>query len=218
MKTQIKIERAAVLGDGGVAVELLLGDGEHSEKKRFVILQADRQNIDLRQGREITPDEYDALEAAAAFFEAVKKGLGLLSYGPNSKRGLVRKLVARGIEAGTAARTAEYLCSRGYINERADAEATMEAGLRKGYGSRRILAMLREKGYSDEAISGAKELLGEVDFNRRCAEMIMKKCHGRVPTEKPALERLVAAMQRYGYTYSEIREGLRILSREHISE
>mgnify|MGYP001170996257 CR=1 FL=1 len=218
MKTRIKIERAAALDDGGVAVELLLSDGAHSEKKCFVVLQEVWQDIHLRQGREITPDEYHALEAAASIFMAVKKGLVLLSYGPNSKRELVRKLVARGIEAGTAACAAEYICSRGYINERADAEATAEAGLRKGYGSRRIIAMLHEKGFSDEAIAGVKELLGEVDFNRRCAEMIKKKYGSSVPTEKKVLERIVAAMQRYGYTYSEIREGLRLLSRLHISE
>ena len=136
----------------------------------------------------------------------------MLSYGPNSKRSLTQKLVRRGIEAGTAVRAVEYLCRCGYINEPADAGALAESGLRKGYGSQRILAMLREKGYGDKAIAGVKRLLEDIDFSRRCARVIKKRYGGRVPAERQARERIVAAMRRYGYTYSEIREGLRILA------
>lgn len=218
MMPQIIIERTAPLGDGGVAVELLLCDGVHSEKKRFVVLQSDWNDLQLRQGGEISPVEYDALEESAALFDAVKKGLGLLSYGPNSKRALERKLLRRGIEADTAGRAAEYLCRRGYINESADAEAIAGAGLRKGSGSRRIIAMLHEKGYGDEAIAGVKVMLEEIDYCRRCADIIKKRCGEKVPTEKPALERIFAAMLRYGYTYSEIKEALRILACEHVTE
>ena len=118
------------------------------------------------------------------------------------------KLRSKGFSPDTAAEAAAYLVALGYINERKDAEREAERCVAKLWGRRRIAAALYEKGYSEGAVRGAMELLDRVDFDEQCSALIRKK-FGGVPDEPRERQKLFAALVRYGYSPSEIKNAFR---------
>ncbi len=210
---KIEIENTLALEGGDVSVSLALCSAENVEKKTFIISPEDWRGLRPKNGRELNTADYDALEAAAAFHSALQKGLGLLSYGANSHDAIERKLIRRGVDAKTALLAADYLGTHGYINESSDADSIIQQCLAKGYGKRRIILKLRERGYGGRVLSEAEEKLSNVDFAENCAGVIRKRC-GRIPPDRESRDRIVAAMIRYGYCFSEIRDAVRLLENE----
>lgn len=208
----MKIEIISVVprSGSGVTVKVRLSADENSEICRFDITDEDRQSLGISVGGELTQHEYEALEAADEYCRALQKGAELLSFGANSRMTLQMKLRRRGFSEKSAVRAAASLCDCGYINESADAEAVMRSCLAKGYGKRRIVIKLREKGYDSDTVSNALEELDSVDFSAQCALLIQKKCKA-LPAERAELDRLTAVMTRYGYSFGEIKQAYRLL-------
>ncbi len=207
---EIKVESTSVLENGDVSVKVILSSGERNEKKTFNVTPADWREMKLKSGREINETEYDALVNAADFCGALSKGISLLSYGANSHTALERKLIRRGFDEKAASRAADYLGIHGYINESSDADAIIDSCLSRGYGSRRIILKLRERGYDGEVLKDAEDKLSDVDFVQNCAGVIKKRC-GKIPKDKDSRDRIVSAMVRYGYSFTEIRDAVRLL-------
>lgn len=207
---EIKIESAGALEGGDISVKIAVLSGDYSERKTFVITPSDWRDLKLVCGRELSKIEYDALEEAAQFRSALEKGFNLLEYGANSHAALERKLVRRGFSIKAALRAADYLGLHGYINENADSDSIIHSCIAKGYGSRRIILKLREKGYGDKVLTAAAEKLADIDFVGNCAGVIKKRC-GKIPNDKDSRNRIVAAMVRYGYSFTEIRDAVRML-------
>ena len=69
-----------------------------------------------------------------------------------------------------------------------------------------------EEGFSDECLDGVREYLSEIDFEELCAEHIEKK-YGEVPTDRRELEKMYAALSRYGYSGSEIRSAIKKMAK-----
>ncbi len=205
----IKIVDANPLETGDVSVKVVMSDCEQSEKKTFIVGPSEWKKMRRAVGQEIDEVDYDALVEADAYHGALKKGAELLSYGANSRNALMRKLIRRGFNARAAARAADYLSERGYINEEADAEALARSCISKGYGRRRIALKLRERGYDELVISSVFDKLEDVDFTKNCAFVIKKRCV-RIPEDKQSRDRIVSTMIRYGYSFSEVRDAFRI--------
>ena len=104
---------------------------------------------------------------------------GMLSYGDNNERSLIRKLTARGIARERAEAVAREMSSLGYINEQRQLLniVSKEANVNLS-GPRRIRAKLISRGYRTADISSAIDELvrcGEVDFERSAELLISKK-------------------------------------------
>ena len=80
--------------------------------------------------------------------------------------------------------------------------------LSKKWGRNRILAKLREEGFSDGCLDSIKDYLSEIDFEELCAEYIQKK-YGVIHDERRELEKMYAALSRYGYSGSEISSAIK---------
>ena len=206
---KIKIINAAALESGGICVKIVISDGEHSERKSFVVSEDDFANLGLCAGIELDTDMYEKLDAAADRFEALRRGIYLLSYGANSRQSLSVKLRRRGYDKQLAEDVANELYRRGYINECADAEGVIRACLARKYGKKRIIMKLHERGYDNEVISRAFESFGDVDYTSNCAELIRKK-YKCLPEGRAELDKLIGALVRYGYSYGEIKGALEI--------
>lgn len=206
---KIKITHAAALQSGGICIKICISDGEHSERKSLVVSEEDFADLRLCVGAELDTDVYEQLDAAAECFEAMRRGMYLLSYGANSRSSLAVKLRRRGYDKQLAEHVAEQLYRRGYINECADAEGVIRACLAKKYGKKRIIVKLRERGYDNEVIETAFESFGEVDYTANCAELIRKK-YKCLPEDRDAIDKLIGALVRYGYSYGEIKGALEI--------
>ena len=206
---KIKIINAAALESGGICIKILISDGEHSERKSLVVSEEDFADLGLCAGADLSTDVYEQLDAAAEHFEAVRRGIYLLSYGANSRQSLAIKLRRRGYDKQLAEDVAGELYRRGYINECADAEGVIRACLARKYGKKRIIAKLHERGYDNEVIFRAFDNFGEIDYTANCAELIRKK-YKYLPEERAELDKLIGALVRYGYSYGEIKGALEI--------
>ena len=180
-----------------------ISDGERTQKRVLSFPEGRYFELKLKKG-EISPELFDLIEKEAKECAAYRRGVGILAYGANSRRTLERKLRQKGFDGELARSAAQKLDADGYINESEDAVRLAESCVRKLWGERRILAHLREKGYTGEALEAAKEALTEVDFTANCRRFIEKK-YGSFPKDKKEAEKAVAALMRYGYTLSQIK-------------
>lgn len=207
----VSIVSLSARGEGEVAVTFELCEGERAQKETFLISAAMMADWRLTRG-ESNRDCYDAVSREAQIHRVTKRGLYLLGYGACSKRALCRKLVAKGEGRDVAQEAVERICRDGYLNEFADAEREAERCVSKEWGERRIVDALQTKGFSREAIRSALEHLEDmgVDYVELCAEQIRKRCD-ELPESPADRQKLFAAMTRYGFSASEIREAITLL-------
>lgn len=201
---------AAIRQGGGVSVRVRLSDGAHREIKTFVLRELDFERLGVRPKTEITREKYEEIESAAEYGGAFLKGAELLAYGANSRSALERKLKKRGFSPDAASSAADELAGGGLINEENDAAALARAYVVKGYGKRRIIMKLRERGYGDDSVRAALDSVADTDFVSICADVIRKK-YRILPNDRKEREKIIAAMCRYGYSLSEIRDAFDIL-------
>ena len=191
-------------GNEEISVSFELRNGEHLQKERFLLSTAQVADLRLRVG-ECDRVCYDNVEYAARLYAAQKRALQILSYGSCSEKMLCRKLVMKGVERGVAEDAVAELCERGLLDSSASAVREVEKCIAKLWGRRRILASLHEKGYSDRTIKEAMSALAEVDEVELCVHRIEKQA-GEIPTDPTERKKLIASLERYGFSSSQIRE------------
>ena len=145
-------------------------------------------------------------------YRATKKALDILAFGRNSARTLSLKLRHRNFSPEICDEVAELLRAKGYIREDEDVVREAELCVNKHWGMRRILMHLHQKGYGNESLAVAKEYLAEVDFAECCAELIRKE-YGTLPKDEKERSRIIAAVVRYGYSMTEIKNAAKLIER-----
>ncbi len=161
-------------------------------------------------------EEYDILTYDAQIWEAVKKAFALLSYGDNTKLTLVRKLRERGFDKYIAEDAAEYVAKLGYIDEVAILEREVDRLANvKLYGKARIRTEVYKKGISREILSEhLGELLSDINFQDNLLKLIRKKCDFSRLDDKKYRDSFYGAMYRLGYSPSETRTAIKIVTEE----
>lgn len=158
-------------------------------------------------------------EELAAFYEAVGSrcafiaGLRILSYHDQSESEMINKLVQKGHKKEYAVSAAEKLREYGYINDERYAENIAERLIRtKGMSLRGIKSELIHKGISREI---AENVVESLDFDPilRIIELLNTKYSRNLSDEK-GIKKTVAALQRLGYGWSDIKSALRSVEAE----
>lgn len=156
----------------------------------------------------VTEEKFGRIEYAMKKTDAVKAGLKLLSFAPNTKRALVEKLAVRGVKREIAADAVEFIADCGYINEYEMALSLVsDMAKRRGYGRLRIKNELFSKGFERETSSRALEE-SDIDYVDICAERIRKLGGTAAFAERDARMKNVSALARCGFTTDEIKEAL----------
>ena len=132
--------------------------------------------------------------------KALNTALNILGFADNTEKKLREKLARKGHGPEAIDYACDYVKRIGALNDKRfiEREATRIAE-QKLYGRRRIAQELYAKGFSREDILSLD--FGEVDFPALCARRIVKT---RARFTDP--RKLYAALVRYGYTSSDIRE------------
>ncbi|MBQ8249538.1 MAG: RecX family transcriptional regulator [Clostridia bacterium] len=200
---------------------LKITSGEHSEKRKLAVGAkmlaeagiTDTENLPLS----ITREQFDTLEYMAELWEAVKKGLDILSFADNTKSRLIKKLRERSFDKYIAEDAAEYLSRYGYIDETGMLERLVDRlANTKLYGRGRIKAEIIKKGISREVVDENLEaLLDEVDFEENLKKLLYKKCDIDSLSDRKYRESVYAAMYRYGYSVSQTRDAIKIIEKEN---
>lgn len=166
----------------------------------------------VRDGAELTAEEADAFLHEANSRRAFNKGASLLSYQDRTRKQLVDRLREDyGEEAALAA--ADRLEELRLLDDTRYAERyAAELLRRKKCAPRRILQELLQKGVDRETAEAA---VGELDFSPTdcIMELLETKYAGKYGDEK-GLRRTIAALQRLGYGYGDIRSALRQIEEE----
>lgn len=161
----------------------------------------------------------DDEEELAAFYEAVGSraafiaGLRILSYHDQSEKEMVIKLCQKGYKNEYAVNAVEKLCEYGYVNDERYAENLAEKLIRtKGMSIRGIKSELVRKGISREI---ADNVIESLDFDPilRIIELLNTK-YSRYLNDEKGIKKTVAALQRLGYGWSDIKSALRCVEAE----
>lgn len=139
---------------------------------------------------------------------AFVSGLRLLSYADNSRRDLFRKLTRKGHDPAYVNNALDKLEELGYVSDTRFAENTADRLLRTKHMSRSgIKSELLRKGISAGIIQDVLERL-EIDPAKEIEALIEKKYYRYLDDEK-GLRKTVAALQRLGYSWSDIKSAIR---------
>ncbi len=187
-------------------------DGEAAVKLDTEILL--KRNVKV--GDEITDDELYELIGASDQRRASEKALYLLEYRNHSKKELEDKIARTAASREAAKAAAEHMESLGLINDEQYArDFAQSLFVYKKFGKRRVAQELRQKGIAKELID---EILMEYDnddgTSQTIREILEKKYRGFGEDEKMK-RRAVAALQRYGYSYDEIKRAMLLYDEEY---
>lgn len=188
-------------------VQLYL-DGEEAVKlDREVFLRAG-----LRPGDQISDEELHQLILDSDARRAKEKALYLLEHRNHSKRELTEKIARTAASWEAAEDAAGQMEELGLVDDQAYArDRAREMFLRKRWGPLRVRQELRRKGIDGELIEELLEEYRQRDEGGLVAEnvraVLETKYSGWREDEKQR-RRAFAALQRRGYSYEEIREGM----------
>ncbi len=198
------IKRISTSGSGDKL--LLLIAAPNGENKTIAVGCETYRRLGLTKG-EISEATYRELIAASSYEAALTKGVRILGYGANSPRQLKNKLSRSGVSRENAEACVDELRARGYLNESADAKRLSEGLIKKGYGPKRILASLRSKGYSDEALEAVLEVFDEIDFEEACTRVAREKFKS-LKNERAEVQKALAKLVNLGYNVSDAKKAL----------
>ena len=207
---RINLTSISARGGGEELDVTFIIDNAGYDREKVVYTISSRQYLSLSLMRgETDTDTVDAVEHAANVWAATKKGILLLGYGAVSPRAMRAKLVSKGFDKAVAEEASAELVAMGVIAPKSDASALARRCVLKLWGRKRIAAELYEKGYSSDAVDAAMAFLddSQIDFVENCCDLI-KKRYDSLPDDPTERKKLYAALCRYGYSSSEIKQAM----------
>ena len=182
-------------------------DGEY----RLTVDEMYFDSLYLKDGQEISEEDYAELEETVNIRRAYNCAVSLLSRRDHSKKELIRKLCEKGFSAGAEV-AVEKLCSSGYVDDERFCRLFASELVRlKGYGRRRVEQELCRKGVDRDVIS---TVLEEITFDNETLSDIIKRKYLSKMSDEKGRQKTFNALMRLGYTYGEIRDALRSIDEE----
>ncbi len=136
---------------------------------------------------------------------AFNKASDLLALRDHSEKELLQKLRQKGFADG-AEEAMEKLKSYGYLDDsRFALRFAQELQRVKHYGKKRIEQELYRKGVSREVVS---DTLEQLDFDEDALPALIERKYLRQLDTEKGVQKTVAALQRMGYSFGEIRDAL----------
>ena len=182
-------------------VHLLL-DGEYAmtADSDFVAFSGLHDNMILDD--EALTDLQGKVNARRAF----NKASDLLALRDHSEKELLQKLRQKGFADGAEEAT-EKLKSYGYLDDsRFALRFAQELQRVKHYGKKRIEQELYRKGVSRAVVS---DTLAQLSFDEDALPALIERRYLRQLDTEKGVQKTVAALQRMGYSFGEIRDALR---------
>lgn len=157
--------------------------------------------------KEIDEEDFEELKNEIALRRAWLSALDLLSMRSHSEKELIMKL-RRKYSQETAEAVAHKAAGLGLIDDEAFAEMyAKELIERKKYGLSRVKNELYLKGISSDIIESILLSL-DIDTKESIINLVERKYSRKLSDEK-GKRQVIAALQRLGYSYSDIKSALR---------
>ncbi len=158
----------------------------------------------LKIGQSLTDEELHSLIEQSEYRRAKEKALYILSGRNHSKKELEQK-IARTTSREAAQKACDQMEDLGLINDESFAKMyARELFVRKKYGKIRVKQEMRLKGIDKELIDQVLEEYEQDDTSEKILEILEKK-YSRYKEDEKVKRRAIAALQRMGYNWEEIR-------------
>lgn len=166
----------------------------------------------IKDGTEIEEDEWQALVAAINYRKAVNKCFDLLSRRDHSAKELRTKLL-RTVDAESADKAIAHMQELGYLDDEKYAVALFQHLVEnKNMSSSFIRQEMLKRGVPAEIIS---DVMSDtvIDNVASITELINKKYRMKLSAEN-GKDKVIAALMRKGFSYSDIRTAFRSIEEE----
>ena len=160
----------------------------------------------LYTGAKIPTDRYRTLSIAAEKSRARARAMRILGARMLSKGEIVEKLLQKGERQEVCGDTAEYLESIGAINDQQYAQAIVLHYAKKGYGAGKIRNELYRRRIPKDMWEDAMQTMP--DTEESIDRLIASKLAGKI-CDRKEIKKVSDMLIRRGYSYDEIRSGLR---------
>jgi regulatory protein len=171
-------------------------------------------------GDEIDDGDLAAFKEAAGSRLAFNSAMFSLDMRDHSEKEIRQKLM-RKFDERSVDSAVEKLIDLGLINDRRYAELlTRELFERKKYGKNRVRSELFRRGIDSDIVSEVIEAYEEEndsDNVEKIVDIIRKKYYNKLVDEK-SRQKVVAALVRLGYSFSDIRQAMREFSCDEFFE
>ncbi len=164
-----------------------------------------------RNAKEISEDKLTELLCSVSFRRAYNKALDFLSRRPYSEKEIKRKLREKDFEQDAIEYAVNRLKELSLIDDVRYAETVSEhLYTNKHFGEKRIMQELMHRGIDRETAQNAISALDKDSVNS-IVLLLEHKFKGKFNDEK-GKQRTVAALLRYGYSYSDIKTAFQSVS------
>ena len=164
-----------------------------------------------RNYKEINEEELTELLDSVSFRRAYNKGLDFLSRRPFGTKELIKKLCEKGHDKQAAQKACERLIELGLLNDEEYARILANDLLeRKKYAIKRVKQELIFRGIDREIVENTIDSIDN-DPQKSIIILIKKKYINKINDEK-GKKRVVDALMRLGYSYSDIKTALNQIS------
>lgn len=183
-------------------------DGEEAVKVDMEAFLRSR----LKPGDSLTDEELHELVQASDARRANEKALYLLEHRSHSKKELAEKIARTAASRKAAQAAADHMEELGLVDDESYArDYAKDLFLRKRYGSMRVKQELRRKGIDGELVDQLLDYYEQLDGGSLAAENIQAVLEKKYPAwreDEKTRRRAFAALQRLGYSYEQIRQGM----------
>lgn len=168
------------------------------------------EDFGLYPGRELSPEDYQALQEAAQRMSARMRAVRIVSMTSVSRQELRDRLIRKGDSPEQAEQAVAWMAEMGLLDDLATARSLARSCAEKGYGLARARQTLYQKRIPRQLWDAALE-----DYPDQ-GEAIERFLRARLTADADAREvrRAVDALLRRGHSYGDVRQALKALSLE----
>lgn len=199
----MRIEQLKTTPDRAGRYFVLFDDGRTLRLYRQTV-----EDFGLYPGKELSPEQFEAMTAAAEKLSAKMRAVRIVSATNVSKKELESRLIQKGEKPADAQRAVRWLEELNLLDDQKTAEQIVHSCISKGYGLARAKQVLYEKRISKSLWDAA--LADYPDQTEKITSFLQSRITD--PSDQRAVKRAVDSLLRKGHSYCTIREALNALS------
>ena len=171
----------------------------------MLVLPAVVADLSLCPGMDIPDAARASLEAAAGSASAKERAVRILSAATVSRAELEHRLRQKGESPENARQAVEWLDGLSLLDDEAAARQIVRSGTAKGYGAARIRQELTRRGIDRDTAEAAMQTFSPDE--EQMLALLKKRLRGDV-SDRKEVEKAVAALQRRGFAWNDIKRAL----------
>lgn len=187
--------------------------GAEYEGERLLLDREILSRCSIKKGMTLSTDELNQLVYVSECYRAKQKAVWCLSRSDYSEKTLYDKL-CQSYTAKASAFAVEQMIRKGYVDDRKYADRLIEKLKNKNTSYRAIKNKLMQKGVSMQVAQAALENAGLMQSDVERATLLLETKYKNKLADENNIRKTIAALQRRGFSYSDIKTALDRLQKD----